>query len=227
VETFYSILAIDTLAEAGLDPSYVHVVTSASKDFGINGFRLGVLVSQHNPALQRALMAVGLLSQTSSPAGALWYTLLEDRAYLAWYLCENRRRLRLAYAYTTEWAAHHGLPFIGSASGFFFMIDLRRPLGIVPSDSLDAARAKENVFFMRLIDDARVYLAPGAMYHYPLPGWFRLTFTQDSPTLHLGLARLEPVLGLAPFAAPRSALDFSDGPAPPSPARAKPGCLSP
>ena len=64
---FHSMLSIDTLAECALDPSYVHVITSASKDFAVNGFRLGVLVSQHNPELQRAMSCVGILSQSASP----------------------------------------------------------------------------------------------------------------------------------------------------------------
>lgn len=34
---FYSILGIDVEKEAGLNPSRVHVVSSASKDFSTNG----------------------------------------------------------------------------------------------------------------------------------------------------------------------------------------------
>lgn len=52
---FTSILSIDTLAEAGCDPSRVHMIYGASKDFCSNGFRLGFLVSQHNSIIKRSL----------------------------------------------------------------------------------------------------------------------------------------------------------------------------
>jgi len=73
-ETFHSILTIDVKKEANLDISRVHVVTSASKDFSVNGFRLGVAVIQDNKELVRAMSALGILNQASSPASALWYT---------------------------------------------------------------------------------------------------------------------------------------------------------
>jgi len=95
---FHSVLSIDLQKEAGLPLSKLHVVTSASKDFSINvrgeaanacpcadalplqGFRLGVFISQGNPEAVAAMTALGLMAQASSPAGNLWFTLLEDRA---------------------------------------------------------------------------------------------------------------------------------------------------
>lgn len=46
---FVSALSIDWQTEAGVNPSRVVVVSSASKDFTMNGLRLGTLVCQHNP----------------------------------------------------------------------------------------------------------------------------------------------------------------------------------
>ncbi|PWZ01870.1 PLP-dependent transferase [Testicularia cyperi] len=217
-ELFVSVLSIDVEKECGLDPSYLHLVTSASKDFAVNGFRLGVLVSQSNKDLHRAMSALGLLSQSSSPAGALLYTWLEDTPFLSWYLKENRRRMSLAYSYIIDWCRHHNIPYLPSNSGFFFMIDFRRLLGI-KLDTRDEkdARQKEQDFVTALIKH-RVFVAPGAQYHHPIPGMFRFTFTQSPRALRAGLDRLEHALGLKDgFAASRPLLDLeTGGTAPPS-----------
>jgi aspartate/methionine/tyrosine aminotransferase len=47
-QAFISALNIDWAVEAGCHPARVHVLSSASKDFGMNGFRIGTLVSQAN-----------------------------------------------------------------------------------------------------------------------------------------------------------------------------------
>lgn len=41
---------------------------SMSKDFGANGLRIGVLVSQHNPELMGSFMASAILMKVASPA---------------------------------------------------------------------------------------------------------------------------------------------------------------
>lgn len=187
---FHSMLSIDTLAECALDPSYVHVITSASKDFAVNGFRLGVLVSQHNPELQRAMSCVGILSQSASPAAALWLTWLSDESFLSWYLAENRRRLSLAYQHTLAFFKHHHIPYYPSNAGFFLMVDLTKFVGIQQGMSIEDGRKKELEFVERLLD-AGVFVAPGAQYHHPKAGWFRFTFTMEPQVLKLALTRLE------------------------------------
>lgn len=192
---FHSILSIDTATECGLNPAYVHVVTSASKDFAVNGFRLGVLVSQHNPALQRAMSAVGLLSQSASPAASLWHTWLEDEQFLAWYLTENRRRLGRAYEHALEWFKHYSIPYYPSNSGFFLMVNLAKFCGITAEMQEKEAREKEAKFVETLLDEG-VFVAPGTQYHHPKAGWFRFTFSMEPRTLKLALERMERAMHL-------------------------------
>lgn len=208
---FTSILSIDVEAECSLNPAYVHVVTSASKDFAVNGFRLGVLVSQHNPALQKAMSSVGLLSQSASPAASLWTTWLHDSPFLKWYLAENRRRLSQAYNYTVEWANHHNLPYYPSNSGFFFMIDFSRLLGITPETPEEEGRKKEMQFVDTLLDKG-VFVAPGGQYHHPKPGWYRFTFSMPGKELKLALRRTEKALGIEDgWEEERKEVDFGQG----------------
>lgn len=157
-EVFHSILTIDVLKEANLNPSNVSVVTSASKDFSVNGFRLGVACIQHNEDLRRSMTSLGILAQSSSPASALWYTFLNDGPFLAWYLRENRRRLTLAYDYVTDWFKHFQIPYVPSTSGHFFLCDLRKFLDV------GDAKVAEGKLSMKLLDE-KVFLAPGAQYH--------------------------------------------------------------
>lgn len=208
---FHSILSIDTKTECGLDPAYVHVVTSASKDFAVNGFRLGVLISQHNPALQRAMSSVGLLSQSASPAASLWHTWLQDEPFLAWYLKENRRRLGLAYEHALEWFKHHNVPYYPSNSGFFLMVNLGQFCGIDADTEDKVGRDKEAKFVDRLLDEG-VFVAPGTQYHHPKAGWFRFTFSMEPKTLKLALRRMEKAIGTeGSFEETRGLLDLAKG----------------
>ncbi|EST08184.1 Aminotransferase, class I/classII [Kalmanozyma brasiliensis GHG001] len=208
---FESILSIDTQKECGLDPAYVHVVTSASKDFAVNGFRLGVLVSQHNPALQRAMSSVGLLSQSASPAANLWHTWLQDEKFLAWYLRENRRRLGLAYEHALAWFKHYQVPYYPSNSGFFLLVNLGQFCGIDGDSQDKEGREMEAKFVDRLLDEG-VFVAPGTQYHHPKAGWFRFTFSMEPKTLTLALRRLEKATRVeGSFEEGRALLDLGKG----------------
>lgn len=65
-----SILSIDVKKEADCDPARVHCLYGMSKDFGANGLRIGVLVSQHNPALMRAVLSTAILMKISSASAS-------------------------------------------------------------------------------------------------------------------------------------------------------------
>lgn len=56
-------LSLDVEKETGqkFDKSRLHIVYSFSKDFGINGFRLGAVISQHNRFLLRCMMQSAFL----------------------------------------------------------------------------------------------------------------------------------------------------------------------
>lgn len=226
---FESILSIDVEKEAGLPRKMVHVVSSASKDFGINGFRLGVYVNQGNEEALSAMSSLGILAQTASPAGALWYTWIEDAQFLNWYFKENHRRMANAYGYVTTWARHHKISYIPSYAGHFVMINLR-PFLQTKSDDDAAAREAEAELTQRFLDN-KVFVAPGAQYHHPIPGvsttsdliqsspiltvpssqWFRFTFSLSPQSVREGLRRMESVLGLEPYIESQPLLSHTTG----------------
>ena len=63
---FTSVLSIDAGA-LGCDPRRIIQLYGMSKDFGANGFRVGVMVTQHNTLLQGAMSPYGMLMKIGSP----------------------------------------------------------------------------------------------------------------------------------------------------------------
>jgi aspartate/methionine/tyrosine aminotransferase len=51
---FISVMSLTNLKDL-VDPAYVHVLYGLSKDFNINGYRVGFIIDQYNPPLRKAL----------------------------------------------------------------------------------------------------------------------------------------------------------------------------
>ncbi|GAA5836757.1 hypothetical protein JCM3766R1_006255 [Sporobolomyces carnicolor] len=195
---FTSILSIDPLAEAHCNPSRIHVVYSASKDWGVNGLRLGVLVSQSNPELHTAMESSCLLMKISSASDVLWSSLLLDPVALPTYVAMNRARLAAAYQSAAAFLDRWRIPYRPSSAGHFVFCDLTR---FLPERAYEDGRHLESGV-EREEELAKVFLrhginvARGAAYSYPVPGFFRLTFTLRPDYFAIGLARFERALGL-------------------------------
>lgn len=158
------------------------------------GFRLGYVISQHNPDLCITLLGSAIMSQAAAPSANLFAALLEDKEYLGRYMAENRRRIAASYNYLTAFFRKHQLPYVPSNSGFFLLVDLRQYLDVKPGTDEKKARESE----MRLLDrlqDGKVTLAPGTIYKHPIPGFYRLTYTLVPEALKLGLSRMEDIFG--------------------------------
>lgn len=143
---FTSVLALDPIAEAGCNPERVHVVYGPSKDFGVNGLRLGVVVTRSN-AVHTAMESSALLMKISSASvrisrfaqprqvndfrysqDALWSGLLLDSVALPHYLALNRSRLTSAYARATSFLKTHQISYRPAQAGHFVWVDLSRYL---------------------------------------------------------------------------------------------------
>ncbi|GAA6017441.1 hypothetical protein JCM11491_006660 [Sporobolomyces phaffii] len=195
---FTSILSIDPLVEAHCNPSRIHVVYSASKDWGVNGLRLGVLVSQSNPELHTAMESSCLLMKISSASDILWSSLLLDPVALPQYLEMNRSRLAQAYARATEWLERWDIPYRRSNAGHFVFIDLREYLPERSAEDdrfLETGIEREEELAKHFLRNG-INVARGSAYSNPVPGFFRLTFTLRPDYFKIGLSRFEHALGL-------------------------------
>lgn len=190
---FISALNIDWASEAGCHPSRVHILTSASKDFGINGFRVGVFLSQHNTELMAAMKVTTKLYMVSSPADALFSSLLaDDDSVFHGFVAENQKRLSQAYEVMKAWCIRHSIPYTPGNAGHFLLVDLSRFMSA--KEGLDVS-AQETALWTRALAQ-RVCITPGSNYHHPTAGVFRITFSMPKDILTEGLARLETALDL-------------------------------
>ncbi|KDE03099.1 hypothetical protein MVLG_06396 [Microbotryum lychnidis-dioicae p1A1 Lamole] len=194
---FTSILAIDTLGEAGCSPARVHAVYGASKDWGANGLRIGALISQANPELHIAMESSCLLMKISSPADALWSSLLLDPVALPKYIEMNQSKLAEHYQVAVDWLKRHEIPFRPSNAAHFIWIDLRKWLPTQTSDgqAIEPGMAQEAELAARFAEQG-VVLARGAAYGHSVAGYFRLTFCLRPEVSAIGRGRVERALGL-------------------------------
>jgi bifunctional pyridoxal-dependent enzyme with beta-cystathionase and maltose regulon repressor activities len=113
--------------------------------------------------------------------------------------------LTKTYDYVTKFWQHHRVPYVPSNAGHFILVDMRRFLG--PENetvqagrdlAVQAGRDLEAQLTSKLIHHG-VFVAPGAQYHHPIPGFFRFTFSLESIALNVGLSRIEKTLDLEPW----------------------------
>jgi hypothetical protein len=65
-----------------------------------------------------------------------------------------------------------------------------------PKGSFSDMAKRERELFLELIEDGRVYIAPGTMaFHDRQPGWFRIVFAHPKEVMDIAMRRLFRVLG--------------------------------
>ncbi|KAH8079618.1 pyridoxal phosphate-dependent transferase [Filobasidium floriforme] len=187
---FTSALNLDVEKETGrpFDRSRLHVLYGMSKDFGANGFRIGVLINQDNQELFRLMAGMSIFSKISAPADVIFSALLSSE-YLSTYLLISRERLRVAHDLVETWFSARGCTVYRCDAGPFLWVDMGDRLGITTWE-------EEAQWHTRLFEEGKVYISLGATYKSERPGYFRITFAVPESTLLEGLGRMEKILGL-------------------------------
>ncbi|KEY69284.1 hypothetical protein S7711_01735 [Stachybotrys chartarum IBT 7711] len=183
---FESCLSIDTTGI--IDPGLLHILWGVSKDFGANGLRLGMIISQNNPTLHKAVVPVALFSSASSMSEHVVANLLEDEAWVQCYLEENRTRLASRFEHVARWAKQHGIEYqAGVNAAFFLWVNLgatyRRLHGGKDVSDID------NTVMDALLAQ-RIFVASGVNFGSEAPGWFRIVFSHQTDYLDEGLRRI-------------------------------------
>lgn len=182
---FESVLSIDP--EGIIDPSLIHVLWGMSKDFGANGLRMGITITQHNPSMQAALMSVFEFSWTSSLSDLVTANALDDDEWVESYIKENQTKLSEHQEKVLLWAKQNEIEYSrGSNAGFFVWVNL------------GAAYSKHHPGEIEHLDKAvidallakKVFLADGIAFGAEQPGWFRIIFSQEAGYLAEGLRRI-------------------------------------
>ncbi|KAJ3340492.1 hypothetical protein HDU93_006960 [Gonapodya sp. JEL0774] len=202
---------------ATLPATSIHVLWGLSKDFGLNGVRMGVVLSYSAPVLS-ALLSIAIQHNVSVPMGLAVAKLLSDKAWVASHVPENKRRIRGMYEVVKQWMDARGVNFCEANAGFFVFVDLRKWTEMVGAinggvgeafvvldegDADDAGRevvgkvdrTAEYDLFAKFVDGG-VLCVNGGSYGCSEIGWFRLVYTAVDSTsdLQLALSRFGKVL---------------------------------
>jgi aspartate/methionine/tyrosine aminotransferase len=172
-----------------IDPKLVHVLWGMSKDFGANGIRLGVIISQFSAEFHGALRAISLYSYSSGIADHMVAGLLEDDAFTESYIKENQKRLSESYAFAVEFLKKNGIDHAtGCNAAFFLWVDLgkryRELHPEIPAEEEVGEKAMQQLL------QEKVFLASGALFGSEKDGWFRIVFTQPRDYLERALKRI-------------------------------------
>ncbi|RZU48685.1 1-aminocyclopropane-1-carboxylate synthase [Krasilnikovia cinnamomea] len=170
-----------------LDPHRVHVVWGFAKDLGLPGLKVGVLHTRQ-PQVRAAARELAYFAPVSTDTQWLLTDLLAADDWVARFLTTGRDRLAASYAAAAGHLTGVGVPFLPAGAGFSIWTDLRGWLDT-------ATPAAEELLWRRLFTAGRINLLPGAVFHHPEPGWFRLCHTTDPATVAEAVARLRRVLG--------------------------------
>ncbi|KAI3281348.1 hypothetical protein DTO002I6_9847 [Penicillium roqueforti] len=190
---FESALSIDL---AGIiDSRLVHVLWGMSKDFGANGLRLGVIISQANDDLHQALKGISLYSYASGVSDHLTSLLLEDFEFTNQYIRQNRKKLSESHAYAVEYIRRHDIEYAqGCNAAFFLWVNLGKKYRQLHPDESNIEDVVDKL--MQLLLQKKVFLASGALFGSERAGWFRIVFSQPREYLIEALQRMTDALAL-------------------------------
>lgn len=179
VRRFNSIFSIDLP-----DPENTCALWGFSKDFCINGLRIGVAISYSSEILD-AMKKMSLFTCISTLVDGMLSKTLSDHEWVDKFIFENNKKLYKSYTHLTNSLKYHGIKFIEGDSGFFIYLNLRE------------FKFDEHDLWMKLLD-AGVYIAPSeAFFSKPNSierGWFRICFAVEEPEMDEALKRLYSVL---------------------------------
>jgi aspartate/methionine/tyrosine aminotransferase len=188
---FVSSLSINVKdVPGGFDPTRLHVVYGMSKDFCMNGLRVGFCFSR-SPRVLGALHKVAFFHNCSSLVDSTISRILADAAFLDDFIATNQKRLGETYGVLEEFCESEGIGFMEAQAGFFVYLDLRKWVNLVNASMTDSVdhphhnhehnhedRRAERFLWNRFLEKG-VYIAPGEAFHTHELGWFRLCFANS------------------------------------------------
>jgi len=162
-------------------PPLVHVVYGFAKDFGLSGYKVGILHSENTQVIAAA-QEQAYFYTVSTVTQRMLAGLLRN-PHLPELLRVARSRLSDGYHRVIKKLTQHGIPYVPVEGGIVIWVDLG---AFLRSPSFE----DERQLWKQLLDEHRVSIPPGQAFHCSEPGWFRICFTSPAATLEAGLERL-------------------------------------
>jgi aspartate/methionine/tyrosine aminotransferase len=166
----------------------VHIIWAFSKDFGASGLRCGVLISE-NEAVNAAVDTLAYWACCSGHTQYLLGEMISDETWVDSYISSMRELLRGSYTRLTSALDAGAIRYQPAEAGVFVLLDLRSHL---PEPTWEA----EHALWLKILEQARVNLTPGAACRVGEPGFFRLCYaSQPAEAMEIGVRRIVKVLG--------------------------------
>ena len=166
------------------DSPYLHWWYSFSKDFGLSGFRIGLVYSR-NARFRAAYTNYNAPHQVSNLTQWVVAELLGETSFVTDFQAENRRLLTESYLIVTRTLDRLGAPYTAARGSLFVWADLS---GYLPERTPEAAEQ----WWKSLFEQTGVLLtAPGGLGQ-PDAGWFRIVYSGVDPSaLREAMGRIE------------------------------------
>ncbi len=166
---------------------YLHHWYSFSKDFGISGFRVG-LVHSHNAEFIKGFENYNLSHSVSNHTQWLLMHLIKDDDFMSHYIQENQKRLTNSYIAVVSLLKKHQVPYVPSRGGLFAWIDFSTYLS-------EQSEKAEMDLWMELFHSTGVLLTPGHGFGHAGYGFFRMVYPYVSfDLLTIALDKLDSFL---------------------------------
>jgi 1-aminocyclopropane-1-carboxylate synthase len=183
--SFQSILNYKSLLP---DPDRTHFLWSFSKDFSLNGARVGVM---YTGTIQMCNMSskINFLFVPSRNVQFMLQQLISDHEWICAYIALNRKRLTQRYIQVKSiLETIEGVKVRQSQAGFFIWVDLRH---LMPTEATfdDETRLFEHIF-----DCAGIFILRGQTLGCTQPGWFRIVFSVNDAMIREALIRIKAAL---------------------------------
>ncbi|CAL5015312.1 unnamed protein product [Urochloa decumbens] len=167
----------------GCNRDLVHIAYSLSKDFGLPGFRVGVIYS-YNDAVVSCARKMSSFGLVSSQTQFFLARMLSDGEFMARFLAESARRLARRHERFTSGLREVGITCLEGNAGLFSWMDLRGMLR-------DRTPEAELELWRVIIHEVKLNVSPGTSFHCGEPGWFRVCHANmDDETLEVALERI-------------------------------------
>jgi len=179
------------------DRDFVHIIYSFSKDFCLNGFRVGVLFTL-NKDVKAVFDTCSYFTGVSSQTQHTLAHFLKDENTLANYLKENNTSLLAQYKEMCKILDEHQVQYVDTSAGLFVWFNIERLMKQAiarkhPQIDINLTLTKEEEYevWTDIVDHAKVNVSPGTFYKTELTGWTRVCFSaQPLSTLKIAMDRV-------------------------------------
>lgn len=182
--SFQSILNYNSLP----DPDGTHFLWSFSKDFSLNGARVGVMYTGTKEICNKS-SKINFPMVPSRITQSMLEQFISDRQWIRAYIALNRQRLTQQYMdVKSTLETIPGVKIRPSCAALFIWMDLRDLMPDKPTFD-DEIRLFEHIF-----ECAKIFILRGQTLGCTQPGWFRMVFSVDDTMINEALIRIKSAL---------------------------------